>query len=94
MTAADWKRAGAAGFGGVGLYTFDIRANGAAFAHDWDARVTALGGDRVVISKVLVCNGTQGTYRWRVAARRLTLTKLRDPCKLSVGLFAGVWKRR
>jgi hypothetical protein len=47
----------------------------------------------LVISHAYGCGKKKGVYRWKVAAGRLTLTKLQDTCAYSVGLYAGVWKR-
>jgi hypothetical protein len=56
-------------------------------------RFAALSGRRVVISGAYGCGKKKGVYRWSVAAGRLTLTKLRDTCAYSFGLYDGVWKR-
>jgi hypothetical protein len=47
----------------------------------------------VVIDYVPVCNGKKGLYRWKIAGRSLTITKVQDGCGFAVGLFAGVWHR-
>jgi len=64
-----------------------------AVAEATDVRFAPLSGSRLVISRAYGCGKKKGVYRWRVAAGRLTLTKLQDTCAYSVGLYAGVWKR-
>ena len=36
---------------------------------------------------------TTGTYHWKVANRKLTLTKINDACKPRVAWLAGTWRR-
>ena len=58
-----------------------------------NVRFAPLSGNRVVISGAYGCGKKKGVYSWKVAAGRLTLTKIQDSCAYSVGLYAGVWKR-
>ena len=57
------------------------------FSHVTAHRLTANAG-----GAPWSCSGT-GTYRWKVANRKLTLTKIRDTCEPRVGLLAGTWRR-
>jgi hypothetical protein len=61
---------------------------------DFTAGFSVLAGGRLILDRVPDCGTTKGLYRWKVAGRLLTLTKLRDKCAAEVGLFAGVWKRK
>jgi hypothetical protein len=71
-----------------------VSADGSVVAGESTAvRFTALSGNRLVISGAYGCGKKKGVYRWRVAAGRLTLTKLQDSCAYSIGVYAGVWKR-
>ena len=71
-----------------------VSADGSVIvAESTDVRFAPLSGSRLVISRSYGCGKKKGVYRWRVAARRLTQTKLQDACALSAGLYAGVWKR-
>jgi hypothetical protein len=47
-----------------------------------DVRFAALSGSRVVINE-FGCGKKKSVYRWKVAAGRLTLTKLQGSCGLS-----------
>ena len=96
VTAADWKRAGATGFvtSVVGSQTMAVKANGKVSIIDFTATFSPLSGGRLSISGVPVCYAKKGFYRWKVANRKLTLTKLKDTCAAEVGLFTGVWTRR
>jgi hypothetical protein len=93
ITAADWER--------VGITTEQptrtsmlVSADGSVVAGESaDVRFAPLAGSRVVISGAYGCGKKKGVYRWKVAAGRLTLTKLQDTCAYSVGVYAGVWKR-
>jgi hypothetical protein len=95
VTAADWKRAGATGFvtSFVGPTPMAVKASGDVNIIDFIAKFSLRPGGRLSISGVPVCYPKRGLYRWQVANRRLTLTKLNDACAAEVGLFAGVWKR-
>ncbi len=95
VTAADWKRAGATGFvtSFVGPYTMVVKANGKVSIIDFTATFSPLAGERLSMSGVPVCFPKKGLYRWKVANRKLTLTKLKDTCAAEVGLFTGVWTR-
>ena len=95
VTAADWKRAGATGFvtSFVGPYTMAVKANGKVSIIDFTATFSPLSGGRLSIRGVPVCYPKKGLYRWKVANRKLTLTKLKDTCAAEVGLFTGVWTR-
>jgi hypothetical protein len=71
-----------------------VNADGSVIAGEsTDVHFAALSGSRVVISGAYGCGKKKGVYRWRVAAGRLTLTKLQDACAYSVDEYAGVWKR-
>jgi hypothetical protein len=95
VTAADWKRAGATGFvtSFVGPYTMAVKPNGKVRIIDFTATFASLSGGRLSMSGVPVCYPKKGLYRWKVADRKLTLTKLKDSCAAEVGLFSGVWTR-
>ena len=95
VTAADWKKAGASGFVTrfVGPFTMTVKPNGNVSVIDFTAKFSPLSGGRVSISGVPVCYPRKGLYRWRLANRSLTLTKVKDTCPAEVGLFTGVWKR-
>ena len=95
VTAADWKRAGATGFvtSFVGPYTMTVKTNGKVRIIDFTATFSPLSGGRLSMSGVPVCYPKKGLYRWKVANRKLTLTKLKDTCAAEVGLFSGVWTR-
>jgi hypothetical protein len=96
FTAAGWNKVGAPEFSEfVGPYTLGITANGHAEAVGFAAQVSQLSGGRLKIGGVTDCGSdTYGLYKWKVAKRRLTLTKVRDSCPAEVGLFAGVWKKK
>ena len=95
VTAADWKRAGATGFvtSFVGPYTMTVKTNGKVRIIDFTATFSPLSGGRLSMGGVPVCYPKKGLYRWKVANRKLTLTKLKDTCAAEVGLFSGVWSR-
>ena len=95
VTAADWKRAGATGFvtSFVGPYTMTVKTNGKVRIIDFTATFSPLSGGRLSMGGVPVCYPKKGLYRWKVANRKLTLTKLKDTCAAEVGLFTGVWTR-
>ncbi len=95
VTAADWKRAGATGFvtSFVGPYTMAVKPNGKVKIIDFTATFSPLPGRRLSISGVPVCYPKKGLYRWKVANRKLTLTKLKDTCSAEAGLLTGVWTR-
>jgi hypothetical protein len=95
VTAADWKRAGATGFvtSFVGPYTMAVKSNGKVRIIDFTATFAPLSGGRLSMGGVPVCYPKKGLYRWKVAGRKLTLTKLKDSCAAEVGLFSGVWTR-
>ena len=95
VTAADWKRAGATGFvtSVVGPQTMVVKANGNVTVVDFTAKFSPISGGRLSISGVPVCYAKKGLYRWKVASRKLTFTKLKDTCAAEVGLFTGVWTR-
>ena len=95
VTAADWKRAGATGFvtSFVGPYTMTVKTNGKVRIIDFTATFSPRSGGRLSMGGVPVCYPKKGLYRWKVANRKLTLTKLKDSCAAEVGLFSGVWTR-
>jgi hypothetical protein len=93
VTAADWARVGIA-TEPPAHFSMLVSADGSVIvAEATDVRFAPLSGSRLVISHAYGCGKKKGVYRWRVAAGRLTLTKLQDTCAYSVGLYAGVWKR-
>lgn len=93
VTAADWARAGIA-TEPPSHFSMLVSANGSVtVAESTSVRFTPLSGSRLVISGAYGCGKKKGVYRWRVAAGRLTLTKLQDTCAYSVVLYAAVWKR-
>jgi len=71
-----------------------VEANGNISIIDFTAKFSSLSGGRLTISDVPVCYLKKGLYRWKIANRSLTLTKLQDKCAAEVGLFTGVWKRK
>jgi hypothetical protein len=93
VTAADWARVGVT-TEPPAHFSMLVSADGSVIvAESADVRFVPLSGSRLVISHSYGCGKKKGVYRWRVAAGRLTLTKLQDACGLSAGLYAGVWKR-
>lgn len=90
ITAADWKSAGRPNET-PGHFSMYIDADGSVALAEFTARLSAASGNRVTFSGVPGCGKTKGLYHWAVANRRLTLAKLRDACRLEVGLLAGVW---
>jgi hypothetical protein len=93
ITAADWARVGITGEPPAHTSML-ISADGSVVAGESsDVRFVRLSGNRLVISGAYGCGKKKGVYRWSVAAGRLTLTKLRDTCAYSFGLYDGVWKR-
>ena len=93
VTAADWARVGIA-TEPPAHFSMLVSADGSVIvAESADVRFAQLSGSRLVISGAYGCGKKKGVYRWRVAAGRLTLTKLQDACAWSAGLYAGVWKR-
>jgi len=40
------------------------------------------------------CWSATGIYHWKVANRKLTLTKIHDACKSRVAWLPGTWRRR
>ena len=93
VTAADWARFGIA-TEPPAHFSMLVSADGSVIvAESADVRFAPLSGSRLVISGAYGCGKKKGVYRWRVAAGRLTLTKLQDACAWSTGLYAGVWKR-
>jgi hypothetical protein len=77
----------------VGPYTMAVKPNGKVRIIDFTATFAPLSGGRLSMSGVPVCYPKKGLYRWKVADRKLTLTKLKDSCAAEVGLFSGVWTR-
>src|SRR5436305_342708 len=71
-----------------------LAAEGATGLGVWsDVGFAPPSGSRLVISGAYGCGKKKGVYRWRVAAGRLTLTKLQATCAYSAAVYAGVWKR-
>jgi hypothetical protein len=70
-----------------------VKSNGKVRIIDFTATFAPLSGGRLSMGGVPVCDPKKGLYRWKVAGRKLTLTKLKDSCAAEVGLFSGVWTR-
>ena len=101
VTAADFKRAGASTYAiFAGPYSIvvkrsgDVGVNAPGTVADFIARLSVLAGGRLIIDRNPECPGAKGLYRWKVAGRLLTLTKLRDRCSPIAAIFAGVWKKK
>ncbi len=94
FTAEQWKKAGAPDMEPfVGPYTLVVLRSGHAEVASIIAKMTARPGGLLTIGNLMNCPPGPGLYRWKVAARRLTLTKIHDSCPEEVGLFVGVWKK-
>jgi hypothetical protein len=92
VTAADWKRAGSQNLVD-GQQTMAVGASGTVNVVDFTPVFAPLPGGRLSISGVPFCYPKTGVYRWKIAGRTLTLTKLKDACPAEVGLFSGAWTR-
>lgn len=93
VTAAQWQQLGIA-TEPTEHVSMLVSADGSIIVGESaDVRFAPLSGNRIVISGAYGCGKKKGVYHWSVAAGRLTLTKVQDSCKWSVGLYAGVWKR-
>ena len=98
VTEADARRAGA-GQGFVGDHcTLTIKKSGR------DNAFVLLGKGDLLVGGVLPAgkgrahiqlgSPAANVYRWKLAGRLLTLTKISDPAPDRVAVFAGVWKRK
>ena len=92
VTAADFARAGVTNEPPQRLSMY-VPADGSVAVAEFYVRFSPLSGNRMAISGVVGCGKKKGIYRWKVANRRLTLTKLQDTCKDAVAIFTGVWNR-
>ena len=80
----------------TGTWRLKIARSGVATLHhvaaDFDvapARIT-VSSTRIVF-RGMTC-ATAGVYRWQVARKRLTLTKVKDACKPRVAVLQGTWQ--
>jgi hypothetical protein len=93
VTKAEWTKVGIATEPGEHA-TMLVGADGSVILGEWtDVRFASLSGSRVRISGVNGCGKKQAVYRWKVAAGRLTFTKVQDACAYSLALFGDAWKR-
>ena len=94
FTAAYWSRAGITDEHAEHLSLY-VPADGNVALGEIYIRFTPLSGNRLAISgRFPDCSKTKSLYRWKVANRRLTLTKLQDNCNESAATFDGVvWSR-
>ncbi len=90
VTAADFARAGVTDEPPQRLSMY-VPADGSVAVAEFYVRFSPLSGNRLAISGVVGCGKRKGIYRWKVANRRLTLTKLQDTCRDAVAIFTGVW---
>ena len=93
ITAADWARVSITSEQPVHTSMLVSADGGVVAGESSDVRFAPLSGSRLVISGAYGCGKKKGVYRWRVAAGRLTLTKLQDTCAYSAAVYTGVWKR-
>ena len=108
ITAADWKKAGF-GTNVIGLWKMTVKPNGhfavnvppnTAFSTGiaWQISFSARAGGQMTIGPMGECvtGGIldAGAYRWKVAGRTLTISKVRDKCAIEVGVFAGSWTQK
>ena len=101
VTAADFERAGAstyAVFAGPSSIVVnrsgEVGVNLPGSVADFVTRFSVLAGGRLIRGSNPECPASKGLYRWKVAGRLLTLTKLRDRCSPIAAIFAGVWKKK
>ena len=96
FTAAGWRKAGAPDFEFfTGPYTMVVLRSGKVTVASFNVQFKTLSDSRLSIAGLTDCGSySAGLYRWKVASRRLTITKLKDSCPPDVGLFVGVWKRK
>jgi len=93
LTAADWARVGIA-TEPPAHFSMLVSADGSVvMGESTDVRFTALPGNRVRIGGVYGCGKKKVLYRWSVAARKLTFTKVQDTCNYALALFGGPWTR-
>jgi hypothetical protein len=92
VTAADFARAGVTNEPPQRLSMY-VPADGSVAVAEFYVRFSPLSGKRLAISGVVGCGKKKGIYRWKVANRRLTVTKLQDTCRDAVAIFTGVWNR-
>jgi hypothetical protein len=78
--------------GGMGVLMV-VSPKGNVTVIDFVAKFSHVTKHRLTVSGVPLCSGEKGTYHWKVASGRLKLTKIHDPCKQEIGLFAGTWSR-
>jgi hypothetical protein len=92
VTAADFARAGVTNEPPQRLSMY-VPADGNVAVAEFYVKFSPLSGNRLAISGIVGCGKKKGIYRWKVANRHLTLTKLQDTCKDAVAIFSGVWNR-
>jgi hypothetical protein len=92
VTAADFARAGVTNESPQRLSMY-VPPDGNVAVAEFYVRFSPLSGNRLAISGVAGCGKKKGIYQWKVANRRLTVTKLQDTCKDAVAIFSGVWNR-
>jgi hypothetical protein len=94
FTAAYWAQVGITDEPPEHLSLY-VPAEGNVAVGEFYIRFTPLSGNRLAISgRWPDCGKTKSIYRWKVANRRLTLTKLQDRCNESVAILNGVvWAR-
>ena len=98
VTEADAQRAGA-GQGFVGAHCIlTIKKSGRDNASVLLGPGTSLVGGVVPAGKgrvhIQLGSPAANVYRWKLAGRLLTLTKISDPAGDRVAVFVGVWKRK
>ena len=108
ITASDWKKAGY-GTNVTGLFTMTVKPNGhfavnvprnTAFSTGvpWQVSFSARADGQMTVGPMGECVSDgfldAGAYRWKVAGRTLTITKVRDKCAFEVRWFVGSWKRK
>ena len=90
FTAAYWAQVGITDEPPEHLSLY-VPADGNVAVGEFYIRFTPLSGKRLAISgRFPDCGKTKSIYQWKVANRRLTLTKLQDRCNESVAIFSGV----
>jgi hypothetical protein len=93
ITVADWKRVGRPDQY-AGPYSIYISADGTLAEAESTIRFSPSPGGHLTFRGLAGCGKTTGLYHWTVVSRRLTLTKLRDTCRLRDGLLADLWTRQ
>jgi len=90
FTAAYWAQAGITDEPPEHLSLY-VPADGNVAVGEFYIRFRPLSGNRLAISgRFPDCGKTKSIYRWKVANRRLTLTKIQDGCNESAAIFNGV----